>query len=75
MLIGSPTRAAAAATRLIPGSAGSSDTPARDSMIRIATVPGVRFQSSIVSTTAGSAGSTGLISANRLGHLRCTAIA
>ena len=44
----------------MPGSAGSVETPSRI-MIRMPTVPSVAAQSAIVSATAGSVGSTGLI--------------
>ena len=74
MFTGSPCRAPAASTRLMPGSAGSSDT-SRVIMMRIPTVPGVAAQSATVSATAGSEGSTGLINANRPGYLLRTSIA
>ena len=55
-----------ARTRFMPGSAGSSDVSKYGSS-RIPTVPCVFAQSAMISSTAGSLGSTGLISPNRPG--------
>ena len=44
-------------------------------MIRMPTAPGVRFQSAMISPTAGSSGSTGLTIASRSGWARCTSTA
>ena len=74
MLTGRPCRAAAARTRLSPGSAGSAETP-RFIMMRMPTVPGVAAQSAIVSATAGSLGIDRLDQPEPAGMLACTSIA
>jgi hypothetical protein len=70
----SECRAAAASTRLRPGSAGSVETVSRI-MMRIPIVPSFAAHSAIVSATPGSLGSTGLTNPNLPGYLARTSSA
>ena len=63
--------AAAASTRLMPGSAASVEISGVN-MMRIATVPSIAAQSAIVPSTAGSLALTGLMTPNRPGWAFCT---
>jgi hypothetical protein len=73
-LTGNECFAAAASTRFTPGSSGATSGPAAI-MMRMPTVPGVFFQSAMVSATLGSAGSTGFTTAKRPGCLLRTSSA
>lgn len=65
-LTGKLLRPAARSTRLIPGSTGACETLSYIKM-RVPTLPAVFGQSSIVSPTPGSFGSTGTTRRNRSG--------